>query len=60
MVEFRIKNNQIESTRLLPLAIEGYCCPRLADSELKESILRKIGLESDELFFSDPEFAAGK
>ncbi|MGW8179585.1 MAG: CapA family protein [bacterium] len=60
MVEFRIKNRQMESTRLLPVAIERYCCPTVADSETKKDILAKIGLDSDEIFFQGLEFAAGK
>jgi len=60
MVEFRIKRKQIRSSRLLPVAIERYCCPRLADSQLKESILEKTGLDSDEIFFSDERHEAGK
>jgi len=60
MVEFRIKNRQMESTRLVPVAIERYCCPAVADSETKKAILTKIGIDSDEIFFQDLEFAAGR
>jgi poly-gamma-glutamate synthesis protein (capsule biosynthesis protein) len=51
MVEFRIKKRKIESARLLPVSIERFCCPRIADKETKNELLARIGMDSDELFF---------
>jgi hypothetical protein len=53
MVEFRIRNRRLQSSKLLPVAIEQYCCPRIARADLKESILESIGLDFDEIYFED-------
>ena len=60
MVEFRIQNKKLRSTKMLPVSIERYCCPAVADERTSREILSKIGLDTDEMFFPEPSHAAGK
>ncbi len=60
MVEFRIRNKKLAGSRILPVALESFCCPTLADQETKRAILEKIGLDTDEIFLLRPEFSVGK
>jgi poly-gamma-glutamate synthesis protein (capsule biosynthesis protein) len=53
MVEFRIRDRRIQSARLIPVSIERFCCPRIADSETKEALLSRMGMDSDKLFFQN-------
>jgi poly-gamma-glutamate synthesis protein (capsule biosynthesis protein) len=53
MVKFSISDRSLTGARLIPIIIEDYCCPRLADGERKAQILKKTGLDSERLSF-DP------
>jgi poly-gamma-glutamate synthesis protein (capsule biosynthesis protein) len=55
LVVFRIIDKRLVGARLVPVTIENYCCPSVADTETKSAILKKIGLDSDQLFFPDKE-----
>ena len=51
MVKLNFENQELKSAELLPVIIENYCCPRLANDQEKPNILRKINLDSDIIVF---------
>ncbi len=51
-VELTFEEEQLQSAKLIPVIIENFCCPRMATEEEKTNILKKIGLESNILNFS--------
>lgn len=51
IVKLNIKNKELKNAELIPVIIESFCCPRLADVEEKKNILKKIGLATDKIKF---------
>lgn len=45
------QNIKLEEAQLIPIIIEDFCCPRLADEKEKAEILNKIGREKDIIEF---------
>src|SRR3989344_3635840 len=51
MVRLAIRDKRLERAELIPIIIDNYCCPRLADEEEKTAILKKINLDTETLHF---------
>ena len=51
MVEFEFRDKELQQAKLIPVVIDNYCCPRLADEKEKTAILKKINLDSDIISF---------
>ena len=54
IVKIQISNAKVQKAELMPIIIDNYCCPRLADEEEKVKILKKIGIETDIMEFDNP------
>ena len=46
MVKLEFTDKELKSAELIPIVIDNYCCPRLADEKEKQSILLKINTTS--------------
>ena len=51
IVRLAIRDRRLERAELIPVVIENYCCPRMANDEEKINILKKINLANDTLEF---------
>lgn len=51
IVKLNFKKQKLISAELIPVIIENYCCPRLANDQEKIEILKKINLENDIIRF---------
>lgn len=52
MVQLTVNDSQLTEAKLIPVIIDNFCCPRLADETEKNLILNKIGLGSDTINLS--------
>ncbi len=52
-IKITIINNKIERVALVPIIIENYCCPRMANEEEKAKILQKINQNTNTIFLSE-------
>ena len=53
IVQLTFNSSQLTKAELVPVIIENFCCPRIADDEEKTAILNKIGLEKNTIEFKD-------